>query len=306
MDTKTKKYGMMALLGVLVVGVVLISGCGESINKVKDVRAEVDSNGNVIVHWHSVPIERDLIAYHVYWSRDSEFPQDNRNRVSTSSTTLSYAIEGLEPGKWYIRVRALFLRTYKSFTDTQQKEVEGTWSETVTVAIPRNKEETSTANLLTYNDETNGFAISYPQHWEEIPRQHWEGMQTEEGEIITAFWSPYPHKLNFIVWKEELSSSMNLQNYYEGKEERVKERALMLNNYIFISAEDISIDGIPAKKDIFTHSTPGGRPAKSMHVYMVKNQTAWSISFSGEPASFDEFKSTIDAIIPSFSLKESR
>jgi len=303
MDTKTKKYGRMALLGVLVVGVVLISGCGD-IDKVKDVCAEVDSNGNIIVHWHSPSSDQDLIAYHVYWSRDSEFPQDNRNRVSTYPTTLSYTIEGLEPGKWYISVQGLFLNTYKTFTDTTQKREGGPWSETVTVTIPRNKEETSTANLLTYNDESNGFTISYPQHWEEIPRQYWEGMQTEEGEIVTAFWSPYPHKLNFIVWKEELSSPMSLQNYYGGKKEKVKERALMLNNYAFISAEDLAIDSIPAKKDIFTHSTPSGRPAKSMHVYMVKNQTAWAISFSGEPASFDEFKSTIDAIISSLSLQE--
>lgn len=158
--------------------------------------------------------------------------------------------------------------------------------------------------FLIYIDKSNGFSIHYPRDWDEIPRQYWESMQTEEGEIITAFWSSSPHKLNFIVWKEELSSSMSLKNYYEGKKEKVKERALMLNNYAFISAEDLAIEGIPAKKDIFTHSTPDGRPAKSMYVYMVKNQTAWVISFSGEPASFDEFKSTIDAIISSFSLQE--
>ena len=299
MDTKTKKYGRMALLGVLVVGVVLISGCTRSsVYGVKNVCAEVDSNDNIIVHWDSPFNDQYIIEYHVYWSRDSEFPQDNRNGVSTHPTTLSYTIEELEHGNWYIRVRGYFLNP------PWNHKIEGPWSETITVTIPRNKEETSTANLLTYNDETNGFTISYPQHWEEIPRQYWEGMQTEEGEMVTAFWSSYPHKLNFIVWKEELSSPMSLQNYYEVKKEKVKERALMLNNYAFISAEDLAIDGIPAKKHIFTHSTPSGRPAKSMHVYMVKNQTAWAITFSGEPASFDDFKSTFEAIISSLSLQE--
>jgi len=302
MDTKTKKYGTMTLLGVLVVGVVLISGCGEDI---KDVRAEVDSNGNVIVHWHSVPIERDLIAYHVYWSRDSEFPQDNRNRVSTSSTTLSYAIEGLEPGKWYIRVRALFLRTYNSFTDTQQKEVEGTWSETVTVTIPRNKEETSTANLLTYNDETNGFTISYPQHWEEIPRQYWEGMQTNETEILIAFWSQHPPHLNFMVSREGLSSSMILEDYYEQKKNDKEKVALeLLGSFSIISEEKFTMGNMPAKGFTYSTLTPNGRPTKGMHVYMVKGQTAWGIGFGGEPSSFDASMSTFNTIISSFSLKE--
>jgi hypothetical protein len=158
--------------------------------------------------------------------------------------------------------------------------------------------------LLTYIDESTGFSISYPRDWGEVPRELWKGMQTEEGEILITFWSPYPHKLNFIVWKEELSYPMDLQNYYEVKKEKVKERALMLNNYAFISEEDLAIDDMPAIKHIFTHSTPDGRPAKSMHVYLVKNQTAWVISFSGEPTSLDAFKSTFDAIISSFSLQE--
>ncbi len=90
------------------------------------------------------------------------------------------------------------------------------------------------------------------------------------------------------------------QNYYEVK--KVKETALMHNNYAFILAEDLVIDDILATKDIFTHSTSEGRPAKSMYVYLVKNQPAWAISFSGEPTSLDALKSTVDAIISSFSL----
>jgi hypothetical protein len=109
-------------------------------------------------------------------------------------------------------------------------------------------------------------------------------------------------RANNTVWIEELSYPMSLQYYYEVK--KVKERALMHNNYAFILAEDLVIDDIPATKDIFTHSTPEGCPAKSMYLYLVKNQTGWVISFSGEPTSLDALKSTFDAIISSFSLQE--
>jgi len=308
MDTK-KKYGMMALLGVLVVGVVLISVCGESIDKVKDVRAEVDSNGNVIVHWHSVPIERDLIAYHVYWSRDSEFPQDNRNRVSTSSTTLSYAIEGLEPGKWYIRVRALFLRTYKSFTDTQQKEVEGTWSETVTVTIPLNKEETSTANLLTYNDETNGFtqhkdmknqySILYPSSWEPIPSDFVDVIRKqlpESRQLLLALWSK-DGKLNMQVSKEKIEEDGSLNELYE--------RSLANSPFphTTVSKDEVTINGVPAIKAVNTTKTPAGKPAKYLHLFMIYDGHTWTVGIGGHPGSFDAQRADIDKTALSLSFE---
>lgn len=158
------------------------------------------------------------------------------------------------------------------------------------------------ADLQTYIDGSNEFSISRPRDWEELPKELWKGMQTDEGETLIAFWSP-SHKLNFIVFKEELSHPMNLQNYYEVKREKVKERALKYN-YGFISAEELAINGIPAIKDIFFYSTPNGLLVKDTVVYIVKDQTAWIIGFSGEPTSFDEFNSTFEAIISSFSLHD--
>ena len=310
MDTKTKKYGKMALLGVFVVGVVLIIVSGEDMNKVKDVRAEVDSNGNVIVHWHSVPIERDLIAYHVYWSRDSEFPQDNLNRVSTSSNTLSCAIEGLEPGKWYIRVRALFLRTYDTFTDTQQKEVEGKWSEIVTVTIQHNKEEKSTFNLLTYNDGTNRFtqhkdkknqySILYPSSWEQIPSDFVDVIRKqlpENRQLLLALWSE-DGKITMQVTKVKIEEDVSLNELYE----------LSLANYPLphttVSKEKANINGVPAIKAVNMTKTPAGKPAKYLHLFLIQNGHAWTVGIGGHPGLFDAQRADIDKTALSLSFEK--
>ena len=306
-------------IGILaIIGIVLISGCleekeskylGMSVEEIKSNALDVSYNDLMlyenayigkIIRFRGEIYEQTQHSYKIY----VKTLDNNENEIEIFPCEDLVFQEGDIINIWG---EFYGVHTYKTFTSETsypaiyQLHIEKSQNSKISTSEDQKGKAT---DLLTYIDESNGFSISYPRDWEEMPREIWKGVQTEEGEILIAFWSPYPHKLNFIVWKEELSYPMNIQNYYEVKKEKVKERALMLNNYAFISAEDLAIDGIPAKKDIFTHSTPSGRPSKSMYVYMVKNQTAWVISFSGEPASFDDFKSTFDAIISSLSLQE--
>lgn len=161
------------------------------------------------------------------------------------------------------------------------------------------KEKKSAVDLLAYRDEVNGFTISYPQDWEQMPRQYWEGTK-----VLIAFNSPYPHKLSLIVVRTRAYSPLSLEDYYEQEKKMEKDKALaMFGKFSIISEEEFTVDNMPAKGLTFSSLTPGGRSAKYMRVFIRKGQTIWGIGLAGEPDSFDEFRSTFDTMISSFSLR---
>ncbi len=308
-------YKSFIIFGILaIMGVVLVSGCLEEESKYLGMSVEeIKTKALTVTYNDLMKNENNYIGKIVYIS--GIIYENTTSSYKFNVKTLDNEQNELEifPGENLSFQKGDIISIWGEFYDVRsyppstigypgiyQLHIEKPlYSETSTSEDRKGQ----TTDLVPYIDKSNGFSISHPRDWEEVPRELWKGMQTEEVKILIAFWSPDPYKLNFIVWKEELSYPMNLQNYYEVKREKVKERALKYN-YAFISAEELAINGTPAIKHIFFYSTPDGLLVKEMVVYIVKDQTAWIIGFSGEPTSFDEFNSTFEAIISSFSLHD--
>lgn len=173
----------------------------------------------------------------------------------------------------------------------------------------------SATEIVPYNDKGNGFCMPYPKGWEKIPDDLMKAMKAAvsaaakeyglEGaaeEIVGGFWSPTPHKHNFMVAKVESPRAVDLKDFYQRKKSIVEKRASILGGYEVKSEERISVDGVPAMKLVFLHLSPGGRKAESMQIYLVRDQVVWCISFSGEGDNFDVLVPTFDAIVKGFSV----
>ena len=72
--------------------------------------------------------------------------------------------------------------------------------------------------------------------------------------------------------------------------------------YQELSNEDITLAGVAAKKIIYV-GTQSNYELKWMQTMLIKNKTAYIISYTASAGTFDEFKKEADAIVNSFTLK---
>jgi len=166
-----------------------------------------------------------------------------------------------------------------------------------TVACSSSSNHTSTPPLtpgfVTHTD--SGYSISVPNSWE---------IQPMEATVIWAFFT-CPSRCAGIATTvsviETATNALNVQSYYSV---HVEPRFKNVNEYDFISKEDLTIDGIPAVKVIYTdiHDVNNVGAIQIMDCYLMNGQTLWSIEGSCAPSCWDTYKDTFNTMASSFHL----
>jgi hypothetical protein len=151
---------------------------------------------------------------------------------------------------------------------------------------------THPSGFLTHTDATNGFSISYPQNWQQMPP---EAMAQD---AVLGLGLPGATRAVFYVFKSQPTPGGTIQTAY-AEMKQVNEAE---PGYQFISKDDIIVSGIPAFKYVF-QANPGGIPATLVYVYLLQGGVEWFIQLSCAPAeSYTQFQPTFDTIIDSFQI----
>ena len=151
---------------------------------------------------------------------------------------------------------------------------------------------TTTSGFTTYSDTTNDFSISYPSNWERMPQEFMP------ADSVIGFRILGTTRASFYVYKSQPTPGGNLQTAYS----ELKEEAEAEPGYLFISKDDMTIDGIPAFKYVFQKSYDG-TPATLVYVYLLHGGVEWVIQLTCAPSqSYTQYQSTFDAIIDSFHI----
>jgi len=101
------------------------------------------------------------------------------------------------------------------------------------------------------------------------------------------------------IVSEKLPSDMTVANYYT----TIKTQILgLITGYQELSNEDITINGVAAKKIIYM-GMQSNYELKWMQTFLIKNKVAYIISYTASAGTFDEFSKEATAIANSFTLK---
>jgi len=155
----------------------------------------------------------------------------------------------------------------------------------------------------TYTDTTNGFSISYPDNWDQIPSELLKATLGDMG--VVGFWPPafqpdnYPPSFHIIL--EELPFTMGVDTYWDSAKRYLPN---LFGNYTALSTESTTINGVPAIVHVFTFTDSGNEgeswQCKFIKVALVKNLGAWVITGESTVPYFDDYQPTYDAVIKSF------
>jgi len=153
---------------------------------------------------------------------------------------------------------------------------------------------------MTHTDEASGIAVAYPEGWvwsDEVAADVMDAVG------IAAFRSPKAEdsfRPHMVVTLRELPISLGVCpvfNFAHSTGHQAEE----FPGYISISDEDITLQGLPAIKHIFTYSD-GGVDLKVKQLWVVKGMEAWVLRGVTAEASFDSWEPVLDHIILSFTF----
>jgi len=156
----------------------------------------------------------------------------------------------------------------------------------------------------TYTDTVNGFSISYPGDWDQIPSELLTGALGDMA--VVGFWPPvfqpdnYPPSFHILF--EELPFTMGVDTYWESAKRYLPG---LFDNYTPLSTESTTINGIPAVEHVFTFDYEDNGESwqcKFIKVALVKDLGAWIITGESTVPYFDEYKPIYDTVIGSFKL----
>ncbi|MFA5367804.1 MAG: PsbP-related protein [Dehalococcoidia bacterium] len=163
-----------------------------------------------------------------------------------------------------------------------------------TIACGSNPEQAA-PGFTTYTENINGFSISIPDGWDSFQ------MDTL-GVIFTC-----PHQCGEISAKGGVTVTdtghSSVQDYYT--EEIVQLFEIEDRNNL-ISKEDLTVEGIPAIKIVYTFDSPtyygDMMNIENMECIFINQQGLWSIIMQCDSACWDTYKPTFDTMLDSFQL----
>lgn len=141
---------------------------------------------------------------------------------------------------------------------------------------------------------TTGFSVEYPATW--TAQENVYGAQV-------MFFSPQlsgdKFRENVGIVSETLPSDLAVADYYTSIKNQLTS---IVQGYQELSNEDITLAGVAAKKIVYV-GTQSNYELKWMQVLLIKDKTAYVISYTASAGTFDEFSKEADAIVKSFVLK---
>jgi hypothetical protein len=145
---------------------------------------------------------------------------------------------------------------------------------------------------------TLGIDVDHPADWT------WsDELVTGTENAVAAFRSPmeensfHPH---MVVTRTALPIPLRVGEVF-GYAHSTGHQAEEFAGYVSVSDEDITVDGLPAIKHVFTYSE-GGLELKAKQLWVVKELEAWVVRYVTAEDSFDSWESVLDDILHSFTF----
>ena len=150
---------------------------------------------------------------------------------------------------------------------------------------------TPTTGFTTYTDNINGFSVSVPDGWE--PEEDASGVYFLSPSTC-ADWYPFG-----AVTASYEGGYTSAQTYYA---EVIEPLIESFNGYNLISKQNLTIDGIPAVKVIYTYVGSYGESVQETFCVLMNQQTAWLIIGSCDVTCWNKYQGTFNTIANSFHL----
>ncbi len=148
--------------------------------------------------------------------------------------------------------------------------------------------------LNTYVNEQHGFKIGYPSDWD---------FQENINGAAVIFYSPLENQLDFfqdninIVIQDISASPMGLEDYSNMAVEQMK--MVFGENMKVQELSNTTIDGMPAKKFVFTGKGPQAE-LKYMSVWTIEGSTVYQLTYLAIASQYPNYLFKIHAMLNSF------
>ena len=145
------------------------------------------------------------------------------------------------------------------------------------------------------------FAVDYPSGWT------WsDELLAETENAVAAFRSPSMEDSFhpcMTVTKTVLPISLGVRTVFQYAQSAVSDNhmATEFPGYVSVSDEDITVEGLPAIRHVFTYDD-GGLKLKAKRLWIVKEMEAWVVSCVVTEASFDSWEPVLDDVVLSFNF----
>jgi len=166
-------------------------------------------------------------------------------------------------------------------------------------SLPTGKASGTHGKFKKHIDSFHEYSILYPLTWEPLPKEFVEMVkkQLPEGrEILLAVCAP-DGKLSLQIAIERVQEVGSVDELYE---QSIANSPLEQE---CLSKQRLTVQNINAIKVVTTTTTPAGKPAKYVHLFLVRKGWAWIVGIGGEPQSFQNSESTIEAITESLQFQ---
>ncbi|MBS3067348.1 hypothetical protein J4450_01485 [Candidatus Micrarchaeota archaeon] len=139
-----------------------------------------------------------------------------------------------------------------------------------------------------------GFTVTYPKNWELIETN------TSAKIVIVATFEDENDSFreNIAIGIEDLTTNVQVQDYAIKNIEDIEKKLGIKSE----GEDTVEINGIVSYKVIFSPRTKNEISIKQMQVYMLKDNTAYILTFTSEEKNFDNYMNKVDEIINSFTI----
>ena len=152
-----------------------------------------------------------------------------------------------------------------------------------------------TVEWKTYENTTDGFSLQYPSTWT---------FQENAYGVPVIFFSPLTSPEDTLKENVGIGVTTETKTYTIDEFRKVRKASFdkQFSEFVEVSNENITINGMDAKKVIYT-CMQGDMKLQFEEVYMVKDNTWYIITYTATKATFDEFVKNVDEIIATFEIK---
>jgi hypothetical protein len=156
----------------------------------------------------------------------------------------------------------------------------------------------SNVHFVHYTDKALGIEILIPRQWLDINK--YNNSLSLADPNLAQFFSPQNDAQLFVTVYPLPSSNMSLDTY--DKLYNMYSNDPTIHNLVL---ENTTLSGMPAHKATFTLNY-SGNSYQVIHVWTIKNNHVYKISFSAYGETFEKYLSSIRIILDSFTITENR
>ena len=154
----------------------------------------------------------------------------------------------------------------------------------------------SSANFLTYNNDTYELKIQYPSNW---LKENSHNLTSNDIVKFSAPATAAPASLNIVGGKPALQS-IPLQSYVSASLDLLRQS---FNNFNLIGSNATTLGDSPAQELVYTATLPSsGLNLKFMQILTIGDSKSYVITFGTLPTDFSRYLPTVQKMIDSFAF----